>query len=90
MDDRAYDKKMDELEAAREALCIQCGVCCGVFGSDPCSHVAKTDDGRYTCTVYSERLGPRKTVSGVIFTCVTIRDVHKHGVYYPGCAYNRT
>lgn len=84
-----YQKKLEEQETIYEALCRRCGECCGAFGSDPCSQLSPTKDGRFVCIAYTDRLGPQKTRSGVIFTCVTMRDVHKHGVYYNDCAYNR-
>lgn len=83
-----YGKKMGDLEASHEALCRRCGECCGASGADPCSQLRPTDGGRYVCAAYADRLGPQKTRSGVIFTCVTIRDVHRHGVFYNDCAYN--
>jgi hypothetical protein len=87
MDDTSYLKKAEEQKIAYEALCRRCGVCCGAFGPDPCASLVKTADGRYDCGAYADRLGPRLTVSGAMFACVTIRDVQKHGVFYPGCAY---
>jgi hypothetical protein len=87
-DDRSYADKMDAQEERHEALCRRCGICCGATGEDPCESLVRSSDGRYTCAVYTDRLGPRTTRRGAIFACVTIRDVHKHGVYYPDCAYN--
>ena len=84
-----YQKKLEMQEANYEALCRRCGECCGAFGSDPCAQLSPTEDGHFACSAYADRLGPQKTRSGVIFTCVTIRDVHQHGVYYNDCAYNR-
>lgn len=89
VENEQYQKKMEAQEADHEALCRRCGECCGASGSDPCSRLSPTDDGHFLCTAYADRLGPQKTRSGVIFTCVTIRDVHKHGVYYNDCAYNK-
>ncbi len=86
-DDALYEKKLEEQEAAHEALCLRCGVCCGAGGADPCGNLVRAADDRYDCAAYADRLGPQRTVSGHIFTCVTIRDVHKHGVFYPDCAY---
>jgi uncharacterized cysteine cluster protein YcgN (CxxCxxCC family) len=87
MEDTSYQKKLEEQEAAYEALCRRCGECCGAFGEDPCEHLVETGDGRHECDSYADRLGPQKTRSGVIFTCVTMRNVHKHGVFYNNCAY---
>lgn len=89
MEDTKYCKRLEEQAQAHEALCRRCGECCGASGEDACADLLRTADGRYTCGVYADRLGPRKTRSGVIFTCVTIRDVHKHGVFYNDCAYNK-
>jgi hypothetical protein len=88
MDDNAYNMKLKDQEASREALCRHCGECCGAFGADPCERLTPNGDGTFDCGVYTDRLGPQKTRSGIIFTCVTIRDVHKHGVFYNNCAYN--
>jgi len=46
-------------------------------------------DGRYYCAVYEDRLGPRRTVSGKFFVCVTIRELAARKALYYGCAYNR-
>jgi hypothetical protein len=83
-----YQKKLETREIDHEALCRRCGECCGAHGSDPCARLSPAEGGRFICTAYDGRLGPQMTRSGVIFTCVTIRDVHKHGVYYNACAYN--
>lgn len=88
-DEQIYAEKERAREAAHEALCKCCGRCCGAEMSDPCSRLVKQPDGRYLCSAYANRLGPQTTVSGKIFTCVTIRDVHKHDIHYPGCGYDR-
>ena len=89
IENEQYKKKLEAQETDHEALCKRCGECCGAFGSDPCSQLSPIEDGHYVCTAYGDRLGPQRTRSGVIFTCVTIRDVHKHNVYYNDCAYNK-
>jgi hypothetical protein len=89
MDELEYLKKQDEGLADYEALCSQCGECCGALSEDPCSQLIRLEDGRYICKTYSSRLGPQITVSGHVFTCVTIRDVHRHGVSYSSCGYNK-
>lgn len=89
MDETEYMKRLEEKSAAHEALCKRCGVCCGAHGPDPCANLSRGPDGRYSCVSYADRLGPQKTVSGHIFTCVTMRDVHDHGVFYPECAYTK-
>ncbi len=88
MDDDRYDNIDSEKFREHEAKCRQCGLCCGAFGHDPCSNLVDSGKGRYDCAVYGNRLGPRNTVSGHIFTCVTIRDVKKFDIAYPGCGYN--
>ena len=72
--------KMDEIryknynlvrEKEFEAVCTKCGSCCGAL-DDPCSNLARKEDGTYWCQVYPTRLGPQRTVSGESFTCVPI------------------
>lgn len=85
---------MDELNqwlSARnqqwEALCRNCGACCGIF-EDPCENLRFGPDGSSYCAKYENRLGPQKTVSGRSFNCVNIRD--KVGQSWPGdskCGY---
>lgn len=88
MDDLKYIKKQEEDLARHESLCRQCGECCGAYGSDPCSNLVKRPEGGYYCKNYKDRLGVQKTVSGKVFTCVTIRDVQKRDIYYSGCGYS--
>ena len=89
MDDDRYDSIENGKLREDEAKCRQCGLCCGAFGHDPCFNLVESGKGRYSCAVYENRLGPQKTVSGNIFTCVTIRDVQKFDISYPGCGYNK-
>lgn len=86
MDDNLYKKKQDERFVELEALCKRCGKCCGVE-TDPCSDLVKSPDGRYTCKIYDERFGLRKTVSGRSFTCVPINEVINKGMPYSSCGY---
>ena len=71
-----------------ESLCKRCGKCCGSADNDPCEHLSKDAGGMFFCEIYENRFGPKKTVSGKIFTCVPIRDVARDGYLRPGCAYN--
>ena len=89
VENEQYQNILEAQDAAHEAICRRCGECCGAFGSDPCAQLLPTADDHFVCSAYADRLGPQRTRSGAIFTCVTIRDVHQHGVYYNNCAYNR-
>lgn len=77
-------KKFEEYEA----LCKQCGKCCGLE-TDPCVNLKKNGSDRYYCDIYDHRLGRQMTVSGRIFTCVQIREVVKFGLSNEGCGYGR-
>ncbi len=88
MDDVLYKQKQDDWQKEFESLCLRCGKCCGIE-QDPCSNLAKTSDGRYTCKVYTSRLGSQKTVSGRSFTCVPIGEVLKKGMPNSMCGYLR-
>ncbi len=85
-DDKLYTKKQDEWRAEFEALCKRCGKCCGIE-QDPCSNLVISPDGRYTCKIYEDRLGPQKTVSGKAFTCVPINEVINKGMPHSSCGY---
>ncbi|MFA5143454.1 MAG: hypothetical protein WC522_04725 [Candidatus Omnitrophota bacterium] len=86
MDDEQYLQKQDAWLKEFESLCLRCGACCGA-AQDPCLNLAKTPDGRYTCKIYTRRLGSQKTVSGRTFTCVPINEVIKKGLPYSSCGY---
>ena len=77
---------LKELEDRYESRCLRCGRCCG-RDSDPCEHLGKRADGKYQCSVYHNRLGPRRTVSGKRFRCVPIQEVKRNGYLPPGCGY---
>lgn len=79
---------MEKKRFAFESVCKRCGECCGLVDGDPCVNLKKYKEGAYYCTVYDERLGIQKTVSGKIFNCVYIREIIKHGCLRPNCAYN--
>ncbi|MDP3790034.1 MAG: hypothetical protein Q8R48_06510 [Candidatus Omnitrophota bacterium] len=83
----SYLRKQEEQFREYEGRCLRCGECCGVNGTDPCANLIKQSDGKYYCSVYENRLGPQKTVSGNVFNCVTIRDVVRFGVSYRSCPY---
>lgn len=90
-DDTAeYAQWMREKEAQWESLCTRCGACCGVVEGDPCEHLIQEDDGKYSCSIYENRFGLHKTVSGRPFQCVPIRQIlHKK---WPGdecCGYKQ-
>ncbi len=84
-----YLSKQGEQEKSWEALCVNCGACCGVFENDPCVHLKKEKD-KYFCTIYKDRRGSRKTINGNEFECVDLRRIlHKK---WPGdehCAYKK-
>lgn len=87
MDEQRYETRQGQAEQDYEALCVNCGRCCGALEADPCAQLCRRQDGRYYCRVYPDRLGPQKTVSGKSFECVPIRALRKYGRMYPGCAY---
>lgn len=89
MEDNSYLNKQKEQLLEYEGRCGYCGECCGAYGPDPCANLIKRPDGRYQCSVYDNRLGPQKTLSGKLFNCVAIRDVIKFGVSYRNCAYTK-
>lgn len=73
-----------------ESKCGRCGACCGSIEGDPCEHLRKDTDSRYSCQIYENRFGLHKTVSGKMIKCVPIRDIlHKS---WPGdrcCGYKK-
>lgn len=87
MDAIEYNKKQDERFSEYEVLCKRCGKCCGV-GMDPCSNLARDSSGKFYCKSYKDRLGMQRTISGRVFTCVSIRDVLAKGLPYEGCGYS--
>ena len=89
MDDERYIQREELKQDQHEALCKCCGVCCGAASNDPCSQLIRKDNGKYYCATYADRLGPQRSLSGNIFTCVRIGDVLRVGVTYPDCGYCR-
>jgi uncharacterized cysteine cluster protein YcgN (CxxCxxCC family) len=87
-DDMAYAENRRRNSEEYEALCKQCGKCCGLE-TDPCVNLKKSPTGKYYCAVYNSRLGSQVTVSGRTFTCVQIREVVKFGLPQEGCGYGR-
>jgi len=86
MDRLTYLEHMSGKEAAFEARCKRCGLCCG-SADDPCVNLVKKEDNTFYCAVYENRFGPQKTVSGASFNCVPIREHILKGTLRPGCAY---
>jgi len=86
MDDRAYEKYMEESFVKYDSACRRCGECCGV-NNDPCTNLVSCGNGKYACCVYNKRLGPQKTISGKSFNCVSIKDNIRRGFCNPNCAY---
>ena len=65
------DKKLAEFEA----LCQNCGCCCGIGDADPCEHLAFSLDGKSFCEIYVHRFGLQHTLSGKVFFCMPIRKI---------------
>ncbi|MBF0486404.1 MAG: hypothetical protein HQL16_07825 [Candidatus Omnitrophica bacterium] len=87
MDNHSYEVWLASKERDAESLCRHCGACCGAK-EDPCEHLVFLSDGKSSCRVYPNRLGPQRTVSGKAMTCIPIRQ--KRGVSWPGdesCGY---
>jgi hypothetical protein len=75
MDETAYLRKQEEERVRYEALCRRCGACCGALDGYPCVDLRRDESGKYFCPVYDHRIGMHKTVSGIQFACVPIRDL---------------
>ena len=88
MDDMAYAESQRKNSEEYEAICKQCGKCCGLE-TDPCANLKKSVSGRYYCAVYESRLGRQITVSGRVFTCVQIREVVRKGLPNEECGYGK-
>jgi len=71
-----------------EARCKRCGACCGAL-DDPCHNLVKTPAGSWKCKNYENRFGLQRTVSGVTFNCVSIREHISRGTLRPGCGYHK-
>ena len=88
LNDSKYIDNQNNLAKEYEALCKRCGKCCGLE-MDPCVHLKKDALGKYYCAVYESRLGRQVTISGLAFTCVSIREVVRKGLPNEGCGYGR-
>jgi len=86
MDKAAYLRKQGEEEREYEGLCRRCGACCGALDGDPCEELKRDDSGKYFCSVYENRIGMHKTVSGKQFACVPIRDLRPN-LPFKSCVY---
>ena len=88
MDSLRYDTYQRQEMEKFEAICKNCGQCCGSQDGDSCTNMV-TDEtgGKYYCRIYENRLGPQKTVSGKTFHCIPIRDIIKWGTLRSNCAY---
>ena len=67
-----YNTWTEAREREWEALCLNCGACCGA-SEDPCEHLKRDASGKYFCDTYPNRLGAQRTVSGDAMVCVPIR-----------------
>ena len=89
-DQERYEQKMKEEQERWEAKCGRCGACCGAFDGDPCEHLRKDESHKYYCSIYENRFGVHKTISGKEINCVPIRNIlhsHWHGDHC--CGYKR-
>ncbi|MCK4810326.1 MAG: hypothetical protein KAS99_05265 [Candidatus Omnitrophica bacterium] len=87
IDMEVYLKNLKKRQNKWENICIRCGACCGAY-EDPCKYLKKEASGKYSCEIYDQRLGLRKTVGGEKFRCVPIKEVMHN--WWPGshlCAY---
>ena len=83
------DRWLENKEREWEALCANCGACCGAL-EDPCANLVKDPKGRFSCRDYAGRLGLQTTVRGQLCKCVPIRE--KLGTSWPGdehCGYKK-
>jgi uncharacterized cysteine cluster protein YcgN (CxxCxxCC family) len=88
MDETAYNNIQEEKLGAHEALCRRCGKCCGADTSEPCANLAEDNSGKFYCKSYEHRLGVQRTVSGLVFHCVNIREVLAKGIPHTDCGYS--
>lgn len=89
MGDTRYQAYLTAKEEGFEAACARCGECCGLE-EDPCNNLTKDPDGTCFCVEYSSRLGPQRTISNIMFNCVSIRDRIRQGSLPQKCAYRRS
>ncbi|MCA9406065.1 MAG: hypothetical protein KC684_05975 [Candidatus Omnitrophica bacterium] len=74
-DRQRYEYLQQQKEKQWEAKCRRCGACCGSIEGDPCEHLLQLDNGLFACSIYENRFGLHKTVSGREFYCVPIRNI---------------
>lgn len=89
-DDTRYEQLQEEQYKAWEAKCTRCGACCGIVEGDPCEHLRKLETGKYICSIYTNRFGLHRTISGKPFLCVPIRQILHQS--WPGdqcCGYKK-
>jgi hypothetical protein len=86
MENLDYTAYLSRKHGEFERICAQCGACCGA-DDDPCAWLRASPDGRYYCRDYDNRLGEKKTVSGNVFECVSIREHIAADTLRPRCAY---
>jgi uncharacterized cysteine cluster protein YcgN (CxxCxxCC family) len=85
-----YAQWQEMQEKRWESLCGRCGACCGAVEGDPCEHLRGSKKGDYYCSIYENRFGLHKTLSGKPFLCVPIRKVLHES--WPGdecCGYKK-
>jgi hypothetical protein len=74
-DDLRYKEWAEKQENLAEGLCRRCGACCGAAEGDPCEHLREDQNGLYACSIYRDRFGLHKTITGKPFNCVPLRDI---------------
>ena len=86
MQAQEYENYLKKKEEEYESVCIRCGRCCGA-GTNPCENLILLDDGTYFCKDYANRLGRHKSVNGMEFSCIPMRELVENGTAPQGCAY---
>jgi hypothetical protein len=88
--EEGFQEWLNQKEGRWEALCGRCGACCGAVEGDPCEHLLGSKKGEYYCSIYQNRFGEHRTVSGKVFKCVPIKQIIHNS--WPGdecCGYKR-
>ena len=89
-DDLIYYGMLEQQKIEWEAACLHCGACCGVAEGDPCEHLVKSGENKYSCSIYDNRFGVHKTVKGRTFNCVPIRNIlHESWAGDDCCGYKK-
>lgn len=89
-DSKNYHHWQEDQEKKWEALCTQCGACCGSVEGDPCEYLFQNPDGKYFCGIYDNRFGYHQSISGKELQCVPVRNILHES--WPGdnhCGYKR-